>query len=334
MPERRQLACIARKGKTPPTAPPPATLCLFYALAGHCTRAACAPASSRLLQRFLCSCRALRIRESTTNNLLKWQTFECFFFTSETIWFVDFTASNVLYLGAVVAIDFEVVYFLATLAADVGEFLLTLDAEVATACEVGGDACGRGTGEGVEHPGVLVGRGKDDAGEQGERLLRRVLAAGLFPWGNGWQSPHVGHLLVVIQVLHQRVVEMMGAFGTLACPDDELGRISEVAAADVWRRIGLSPRHDIQNLEAKFCEAVGDGEDVVIGAAYPDGAVLLNETEFYINIDTGIGSFYFTIFVSSLNLGHSLSFRFGFYGFNHTVYFTYFYLVFHRNVYL
>lgn len=109
-----------------------------------------------------------------------------------------------------------------------------------------------------------------------------MLAAGFFPGGDGGQSPDVGHLLIVVQLLHQLVVEVVGALGRLACPDDELGGVGEVAAGDVWRRVGLGPRDDVENLETQFGEAVGDGEDVVVGAGNPDGAVLLNEFEFYI----------------------------------------------------
>ena len=141
----------------------------------------------------------------------KRQINECILFANETIWLIDFATGNVLYLGSVVAIYFEVVDFLATLAADVGELLLTLDAEVATACEIGGYARSAATSKWVKNPSVLVGRRENDAGEQGEGLLRGVLAAGLFPWGDGGQPPHIGHLLVIVQVLHQFVTEDINA---------------------------------------------------------------------------------------------------------------------------
>lgn len=160
----------------------------------------------------------------------EWQILEWLFLTGEASGFVNLRLCDVLNLGTVVAIGLEVVDFLAALAADVGELLLALDAEVAAANQVGGYAGGRRAGEGVENPGVLVGGGEDDAGEQGEGLLRGVLAAGLFPRGDGWQSPHVGHLLVVVQLLHQFVVEMVRAFRAFSCPDDELGGVGEVAA--------------------------------------------------------------------------------------------------------
>ena len=75
----------------------------------------------------------------------------------------------------------------------------------------------------------------------------------------------------------------MGTLYALTCPDDELGRVSEVASGNVGRRVGLCLCDHVEDLEAQFGEAVGDGEDVVIGAGNPDGAVLLNDFESYIN---------------------------------------------------
>jgi len=74
--------------------------------------------------------------------LLKWQVLERFFLTGEASGFVNLRLGDVLYLGAVVAVGAEVVDFLAALATDVGELLLALDAEVAAAYQVGGDAGG------------------------------------------------------------------------------------------------------------------------------------------------------------------------------------------------
>ena len=64
--------------------------------------------------------------------------------------------------------------------------------------------------------------------------------------------------------------------------DNELRRVSKVTAADVRWWVGLNPRHDVQYLKAQLSEAVGYGEDIVIGAGNPNGAILLNEFEFYI----------------------------------------------------
>jgi len=118
---------------------------------------------------------------------LKRQINECFLFANETIWLIDFATGNVLYLGSVVAIYFEVINFLATLAADFNELLLALDAEESTAYKVGCDACCRGASKRVENPSVLVGRCENDAGEQGEGLLRGMLAAGPYIFGQALQ---------------------------------------------------------------------------------------------------------------------------------------------------
>ena len=141
---------------------------------------------------------------------LKRQINECLLFANETIWLIDFATGNVLYLGLVVAIYFEVINFLATLAADFNELLLALDAEVSTAYKVGCDACCRGASKRVENPTILVGRCKNDAGEQGEGLLRWMLAAGLFPRGDG--SRHTSVIcFVIFETLHQFVNEDINA---------------------------------------------------------------------------------------------------------------------------
>ena len=117
--------------------------------------------------------------------------------------------------------------------------------------------------------------GEDDSHEEREGLLSGVLALRLLPSGDGGQPPHVGHLLVVVEVLHQGVVEVMWLLGALPRPDDELRGVGEVAAGDVGRRIGLRPGDDVEDFEAELGELVGYGEDVVVGAGNPDGAVLL-----------------------------------------------------------
>ena len=198
-----------------------------------------------------------------------------FFFADKKAWIIDFRFCNVLYLAAILGVCIEVVDFLATPVADFRKLLFLFDAEEAATCEVGGYTRCAASCERVKHPAVLVGGGEDDARQQGERFLCGMLAAGLFPRGDGGQPPYVGHLLVVVQVFHQLVVEMMRMPGRLARPDDELRRIGEVAARDVGRRVCLCPRNDVQYLEAQFCQAVGHGEDVVVCAGNPDCAVLL-----------------------------------------------------------
>src|SRR5574344_2012510 len=61
----------------------------------------------------------------------------------------------------------------------------------------------------------------------------------------------------------------------LACPDDELRRVSKVSARNIWRRIGLCPSDAIQNLVSQLRQAVGNRENVMVSAADPDSAVIL-----------------------------------------------------------
>lgn len=67
----------------------------------------------------------------------------------------------------------------------------------------------------------------------------------------------------------------MGHFLHLSCPDDKLGGVGEEATGDVGGRIGLLPRDHVQNLVAQLGQTVGHGEDVVVSAADPNTAVVL-----------------------------------------------------------
>ena len=67
----------------------------------------------------------------------------------------------------------------------------------------------------------------------------------------------------------------MRHFLTFARPDDELSGVCKVSARNIGWWIGFRPRNDIQNLEAKFGQCIGYGENVMIGSAYPNGSVVL-----------------------------------------------------------
>ena len=101
-----------------------------------------------------------------------------------------------------------------------------------------------------------------------------MLALRLLPSGDGWQSPHISHLLALVERFHQLVVEVMGLLETFSCPDDKLGAVGEVTARDVGRWVGLSPCDYVEYLEAQLRELVGYGENIVIGARNPDGPIL------------------------------------------------------------
>ena len=103
----------------------------------------------------------------------------------------------------------HVFYFLAPCLRHTAKLLLALNAAESASAEVGGNARGATAAEGVEHPVALVRRGKDDAGQEGERLLRRVLATRLLPPAYGRQSPHVGHLFALVQPFHHVVVKLV-----------------------------------------------------------------------------------------------------------------------------
>ena len=182
---------------------------------------------------------------------------------------------DVLDAGTVVGEDGQRLQFLPSSLTQIEKLPLPVYAEETPAQEVGGDARGAAPGEGVENPSPGLCRGEDDAGQQGERFLRGVLALRLLPSGDGRKSPHVGHLLALVEELHQLVVVEMRHLLLLASPDDELGGVGEVSARDVGRWIGLRPGDDVEDFEAELCEFVGYGEDVVVSARHPDGAVFL-----------------------------------------------------------
>ena len=177
---------------------------------------------------------------------------------------------DVLDAGTVVGEDGQRLQFLPSSLTQIEKLPLPVYAEETPAQEVGGDARGAAPGEGVENPSPGLCRGEDDAGQQGERFLRGVLALRLLPSGDGRKSPHVGHLLALVEELHQLVVVEMRHLLLLASPDDELGGVGEVSARDVGRWIGLRPGDDVEDFEAELCEFVGYGEDVVVSARHPD----------------------------------------------------------------
>lgn len=182
---------------------------------------------------------------------------------------------DVLQLLAVAAHDVAVLQLQSAPYRHVDELALLFDAEVSPAGERGGDASGATAREGVENPRPMLRRGEDDAHEERQGLLGGMLALRLLPSGDGGQSPHVGHLLAIVELLHEVVVEVVRHLLLLPRPDHELGAVGEVTAGDVGWRIGLRPGDDVEDFEAQLRELVGYREDVVVGARNPDGAVLL-----------------------------------------------------------
>ena len=65
----------------------------------------------------------------------------------------------------------------------------------------------------------------------------------------------------------------MAGFFVAGGPDDGFGRVGEIAAGEIGRRIGLNPRDVVEELEAELLHGEADGVDDVGGAGDPEGAV-------------------------------------------------------------
>ena len=72
------------------------------------------------------------------------------------------------------------------------------------------------------------------------------------------EGPDILHLLVAVGPLHVGVVEAVTALLVLGGPEDGLGRMSEVAAGEIGRRVGLLPRDLVQHLHAELLHGVAD----------------------------------------------------------------------------
>ena len=150
-----------------------------------------------------------------------------------------------------------------------GEFAAEGVAAEAECCEQGGGAAG----EGVEDEVAFVGGGEEDALEEGDRLLRGVLAEALFPGLGRLDFPDGFHLLAAIDFLHQLVVEGVARLLVLRSPNNCFSSVSEIAARKIGRRIRLYPGNVVEELEAELLHGEADGVDDVGGAGNPDGAV-------------------------------------------------------------
>jgi len=154
-----------------------------------------------------------------------------------------------------------------------GEFA----AERATVEAKRGEERGAAAEEGVEDEVAFVGRGEEDAFEEGDGLLRGVLAEALFPLFGRPKVPDGLHLFPIRVLPHELVVEGVARFGVLRGPDDGFGGVGEVAAGEIGRGIGLDPGNVVQELEAELLHGEADGMDDVGGAGDPDGAVGLQD---------------------------------------------------------
>src|SRR5215213_10207498 len=132
--------------------------------------------------------------------------------------------------------------------------------------EQGSRTRSRGFGGGAEYPV-----------EQRLGLLRRVLAVALLARGGRLNVPERLHLLVAVLALHLFVVEGVARLRGAPRPENRLGRVREVAAREVGRRVDLVPRDVVQNLVAESLQREADAVDVVRRARDPDCAVRLEQ---------------------------------------------------------
>ena len=124
---------------------------------------------------------------------------------------------------------------------------------------------------------MRVGGGAQDSVEKLLRFLRRVFAVALLARGGRLDVPERLHLSVAVLALHLLVVERVAALRVAARPKYRLGRVREVAAGEVRRRVDLVPGDVVQNLEAERLHCKADAVDVVRRARHPDAAVRLEQ---------------------------------------------------------
>jgi len=146
-------------------------------------------------------------------------------------------------------------------------------AEGVTAKAEGGEERGAGAGEGVEDEVAFMGGGEEDAFEEGDGLLRGMLAEFFLPGFGRTDFPDGLHLFAAIDFLHELVVEGVAGLDVFGGPDDGFGGVGEIAAREIGRRIGLDPGDVVEELEAELLHGEADGMDDVGGAGDPEGAV-------------------------------------------------------------
>lgn len=130
--------------------------------------------------------------------------------------------------------------------------------------------------EGVEDEGVFVGGGEDAALDEGDGFLGGMFAKGLLGVLRSRHGPNGLHLFAG-DGFHGLVVEEVLALVALGGPEDGFGGVGEVAAGEVGRRVGFLPCDVVEDFEAELLHGVADGEDDVVCAGDPEGAVGLED---------------------------------------------------------
>ena len=141
----------------------------------------------------------------------------------------------------------------------------------------GADDCCAATHKRIEDEVAFVGCGLEDAFEEGDGLSGGVLAVAFFGFVWGEDLPDGFHLFAAGDFFHVLVVEFVAGLFIARGPDDGFGGVSEIAAGEVGRRIGLNPGDVVEELEAELLHGEADGMDDVGGTADPDGAVGLED---------------------------------------------------------
>ncbi len=137
----------------------------------------------------------------------------------------------------------------------------------------GGEDGGTAATKGIENQVAFVGGGEEDAFEEGDGFLGGVLAEFFLPGFGRTDFPDGFHLLAAIDFLHELVVEGVARFGIFRGPDESFGRVGEIAAGKIGRRIGLDPGNVVEELEAELLHGEADGMNDVGRAGDPEGAV-------------------------------------------------------------
>ena len=138
----------------------------------------------------------------------------------------------------------------------------------------GGKERGAAAEERVEDEVAGIGRGEEDAFEQGDGLLRGMLAEALLPRLGRRNGPDGLHLLASGEGFHFFIVKGVAAFLVLGGPDEGFGGVGEIAAGKIGRRIGLDPGNVIEKFEAELLHGESDGVNDVGSAGNPNGAVI------------------------------------------------------------
>ena len=92
--------------------------------------------------------------------------------------------------------------------------------------------------------------------------------------GFGWLDfPDGLHLFAAIGFLHELVIESVAGLFVFGGPDDGFGGVSEIAAGEIGRRVGLDPGDVVEEFKIELLHSETDAVDDVGGAGDPDGAV-------------------------------------------------------------